>query len=135
MGDEIRITVIATGIDRAGGCEVAGARSPVLTTLRNTAGPAPLQAPGRTSRLPEGLDTVDAELQKRILRQYEQGGDISMGEREHIPAYAVRGRTVRAPQATAGPQRRGLHSPGEDSFIFSEDDDFETPTFLYTQAN
>ncbi|MDR2669705.1 MAG: cell division protein FtsZ [Desulfovibrio sp.] len=135
MGDEIRITVIATGIDRAGGCEVAGTRSPISAPVRNSVGPAPLQASGRITRLPEGLDTVDTELQKRILRQYEQGGDTSLGEREHIPAYAVRGRTVRAPQAAAGPQRRGLHSPGEDSFIFSEDDEFETPTFLYTQAN
>ncbi|MDR2604413.1 MAG: cell division protein FtsZ [Desulfovibrio sp.] len=134
MGDEIRITVIATGIDRSGGSELAGARSPISAPVRNPAGPAPLQAPGRITRLPEGLDTVDTELQKRILSRYEQGGEISLGDREHIPAYAVRGRTVRAPQA-AGPQRRGLHSPGEDSFIFSEDDDFETPTFLYTQAN
>ncbi|MDR1685083.1 MAG: cell division protein FtsZ [Desulfovibrio sp.] len=137
MGGEIRITVIATGIDRAGGCEVAGGRSTVLTPLRPQAGPAPFQAPGRGARLPEGLDTVDPELKKRIFSRYEheQGGDLSLGEREHIPAYAVRPRTVRAPQATAGPQRRGLHSPGEDSFIFSEDDEFETPTFLYTQAN
>jgi cell division protein FtsZ len=134
MGDEIRITVIATGIDRSGGCEVADPRSPTLSPLRNPIGPAPLQAPG-TRGLPVGTETLAAELQERIRRQYGQRGDISIEEREHIPAYVVRGRTVRAPQPAAGPQRRGPHSPGEDSFIFSEDDEFETPTFLYTQAN
>ncbi|MDR1946960.1 MAG: cell division protein FtsZ [Desulfovibrio sp.] len=135
MGDEIRITVIATGIDRTGGYESSNSRNPVMTSMKNLPGLPPKPATGAPARLPEGWQTVDAGLQNRIRRQYEPGDELSVGEREHIPAYAVRGSTVRAPQGTAGPQRRGMHSPGEDSFIFSEDDDFETPTFLYTQAN
>lgn len=121
VGDEMRITVIATGIDSTGIAAVTGGKSATVTSLRGQT-PAPSQ-PAPAPRAPQGLNTVDETLQRAVTRQPAQPNNYT------VPAY------LRKPApATAPAQRSGGHSPGEDDFIFDEDD-FETPSFIRKQAN
>lgn len=122
VGDEMRITVIATGIDCGHTLSAgSGGKSATVTSLRG----AP-QGPGSGSpgpRAPQGLNTVDESLQRAVSRQGAQAEHFT------VPTY------LRKPASTlaAAPRVSG-HSPGEDDFIFDEDD-FETPSFIRKQAN
>ena len=121
VGDEMRITVIATGIDSTGVAAVTGGKGATVTSLRGHT-PAPVQ-PAPAPRSPQGLNTVDESLQRAVARQPSQPNNYT------VPAY------LRKPAPAAAPvQRSGGHSPGEDDFIFDEDD-FETPSFIRKQAN
>jgi cell division protein FtsZ len=69
------------------------------------------------------LNTVDESLQRAVARQPSQPGNFN------VPAY------LRKPSPTPAPAPRANgHNPGEDDFIFDEDD-FETPSFIRKQAN
>jgi cell division protein FtsZ len=120
-GDEMRITVIATGIDSLHA--PVQARPATVMPLRG--GPAPVQPspPQPGPRAPHGLNTVDPSLQQVISRQPSAQSNFN------VPAY------LRKPPASASPApRAGGHNPGEDDFIFDEDE-FETPSFIRKQAN
>lgn len=120
VGDEMRITVIATGIDSTDiSANSGGGKSATVTSLR---GQTP--APGQPApRPPQGLNTVDETLQRAVTRQPAQPNNYT------VPAY------LRKPAPASAPtQRASGHSPGEDDFIFDEDD-FETPSFIRKQAN
>ena len=127
VGDEMRITVIATGIDSGNGAYTQNSpnRSATVASLRG--GPVEKSMPSGPSgpRGPHGLNTVDETLQRAVSRQAPQSG----GSNFNVPTYLRKS----APAAAPAP-RGGMHSPGEDDFIFDEDD-FETPSFIRKQAN
>lgn len=124
VGDEMRITVIATGIDSSGTGVSAPSKTATVTTLRGApGGGGPAQTAPPAPRSPQGLNTVDESLQRAVTRQPSQPGNFN------VPAY------LRKPSAAPAPAPRASgHSPGEDDFIFDEDD-FETPSFIRKQAN
>ena len=126
MGDEMRITVIATGIDTNMG-KGAGAATTV-TALPTSGGvrrePAQVSgqpaAPARPQVVPvqtHGLSTVAPSLRSVVDAKTAQTNNADLT----VPAYMRQTKT-------------GVHSPGEDDFIFDEED-LETPSFLRKQAN
>jgi cell division protein FtsZ len=124
VGDEMRITVIATGIDSGGAGIVTPGKSATVTSLRGASAAGTPPAPSGP-RSPQGLNTVDESLQRAVARQPSQPGNFN------VPAYLRKPSPATAPT----PRANGTgHSPGEDDFIFDEDD-FETPSFIRKQAN
>ncbi|MCL1939088.1 MAG: cell division protein FtsZ [Desulfovibrionaceae bacterium] len=124
VGDEMRITVIATGIDSGGSGVAAPAKTATVTSLRGASAAGTSAAPP-TPRSPQGLNTVDESLQRAVGgRQPSQPGNFN------VPAYLRKP----SPAAPAPAPRTNGHNPGEDDFIFDEDD-FETPSFIRKQAN
>ena len=121
-GDEMRITVIATGIDSAHLAQPVQSKPATVMPLRAAAAPAQ-PAPQPAPRAPQGLNTVDVSLQQVITRQAAPQGNFN------VPAYLRKP----APAAAPAPRASG-HNPGEDDFIFDEDE-FETPSFIRKQAN
>ena len=129
VGDEMRITVIATGIDSSHLIQPGQAKTATVMPLRG-ASPAPAAAqpqqpaaPQPGPRVPQGLNTVDVSLQQVVSRQAAPQGNFN------VPAY------LRKPAPAAAPvPRTSGHNPGEDDFIFDEDE-FETPSFIRKQAN
>jgi cell division protein FtsZ len=124
VGDEMRITVIATGIDSLHAPSSSQSKAATVMPLRGSGGPAPAQpSPPSPPRAPHGLNTVDVSLQQVVSRQSSAQGNFN------VPAY------LRKPSPHGSPaMRAGGHSPGEDDFIFDEDE-FETPSFIRKQAN
>ena len=129
VGDEMRITVIATGIDSSHLIQPGQSKTATVMPLRG-ASPAPAaaqpQQPAAAQsgpRVPQGLNTVDVSLQQVVTRQPTPQGNFN------VPAY------LRKPAPAAAPApRASAHNPGEDDFIFDEDE-FETPSFIRKQAN
>ncbi|MDL2266498.1 cell division protein FtsZ [Desulfovibrio sp. OttesenSCG-928-G15] len=125
IGDELRITVIATGIDS--GVSAQPVKTATVTQLRTTPPPQHTPAPvdpQPTHRMPQGLNTVDENLQRALsARQNTPPGNLNVPTYLRKPAPGI----PSAPRASA-------HAPGEDDFIFDEDD-FETPSFIRKQAN
>jgi cell division protein FtsZ len=129
-GDEMRITVIATGIDVAN----AQAAQPVRATV------TPFRQGGTRAATPaqpvQGAATPSAfsGLNQGPADRLHYGGD---GDR-NIPAYLRKNETgavAPAPAARpAAPAAKNSHAPGEDAFIFDEDE-FEIPAFMRHQAN
>ena len=110
LGDEIRITVIATGID-SNNVSVPVNKPTVVpaTPMR----PQPKQAPVYAIPGKSGQGSSMAPPQQTNLNT--------------ATGYARRGSTPVQGGWTSG------HNPGEEDFIF--DDDFETPSFIRKQAN
>ncbi len=139
IGDEIRITVIATGIESAKSEAVPerdmgkvmpfarrgkqGVRS--AAPVAGAAGPSPFQNPAVAPTPP-----ASAPLPARS-RPYAQargaGGDDSLD----IPAY-IRKKRPEETRPQAAPVK--AHAPGEEDFIF-DDQDFEIPSFIRRQAD
>jgi cell division protein FtsZ len=119
-GDEMRITVIATGIDNSG--EIAN-QPPVETTNTRQA-----QQPTFT---PRGM-TRKSEATGKVKEFKNPNSE----EDRSIPAYL---RNTARPADNAQPepslkQSRSAANSGEE-FIFHDDDDFEVPTFIRKQAD
>ncbi len=118
---ELRITVIATGIDQNMPQMGSPAKTSVVTPMRH-ANNSP-QA-HQTQQSHQGLHTVDKTLQQAVGRSGAEQSNYA------VPAYLRKQAPV-----VATPARSMGHAPGEDDFIFGEDDDFETPSFIRKQAN
>ena len=132
IGDEIRLTVIATGIE-----------SPLAMQ--------PVQAPAATVtnfRQP-GPDAVMAEPRRRQLGRSQQGNLVQESQEEpemRLPRATRRSEVERwydeksnrppylLKREAMGQSRRRPHNPGQDDFTYDEDD-FEIPTFIRTQAD
>ena len=118
-GDELRVTVIATGIDTNDEQIQPAAKTTTITSIRRDGGSVGggggggRQAPAPESTL-RGLSTPRVPT-----------GNAGY----NVPAYVRQ-------QSMAGhnPGRPVAHNPGEDDFIFDEDE-FETPSFIRKQAN
>ena len=130
VGDEMRITVIATGIDSGMSGSVPSGKGATVTSLHGTdhggsgpggSGPGG-SGPNPGTRQPQGINTVDEGLQRAVARNNQPGNF-------NVPAYLRKASPAQAPAP-----RTAMHAPGEDDFIFDEDD-FETPSFIRKQAN
>ena len=130
-GDEMRITVIATGIDVANQAAAQPARATVTPFRQGSArsgSPAPVQATAAPSAF-SGLNQGPTD-------RLHYGGD---GDR-NIPAYLRKNESASGVQAAPVqparpvPQAKNSHVPGEDAFLFDEDE-FEIPAFMRHQAN
>ncbi len=124
VGDEMRITVIATGIDTAG-------EQPVAPTMEQ---PQVQAQPQRPTLTPRGM-TPKANEGSNVRHL----GSAHAEEDRSIPAYLRHGAK---PQEAAGSAEPVKHQPkqaaansGGEEFIFHDDDDFEVPTFIRKQAD
>jgi cell division protein FtsZ len=116
IGDEMRITVIATGIDN--NIVDMGPRQATIVGMPSRTvktGPAPQSAP-------------PAEIPLRPIPAHPVQA-APANRNENVPAYLRRGSPT-AGASFAG----GSHNPGAEDFIF-EEDEFETPAFIRKQAN
>ncbi len=107
VGDEVRITVIATGIDNAVSQNIAPAKAATVAPIRK-----PMAQP---------LAPVES-----TMPQQPTAGSSTY----NIPPYLRKQPTAPAPVTP----RASSHSPGEDDFIFNEDE-LEIPSFVRKQAN
>jgi cell division protein FtsZ len=128
IGDEMRITVIATGIDSGNAAVTMPGKPATVTGLRGAplpSSPAPTQGP----RLPQGLNMVDESLHTAISRQTGAQANLA------VPAY-LRNKTTPSPVQPVqrgSAHNQGNHNPGDDDFIF--DDELDTPAFIRKLAN
>ncbi len=119
-GDEMRITVIATGIDNSG--EIAN--QPPVETANTRQAQQPTFTPRGMTRKSEATGKV------------KEFKNPNSEEDRSIPAYL---RNTARPADNAQPepslkQSRSAANSGEE-FIFHDDDDFEVPTFIRKQAD
>lgn len=133
VGEEIRITVIATGIESQMARPETSPSGGRVTFFppqpaRGTAGTAPTRHPGSPGLLPRGAsapkDGPESGTPPSRRVQIEEWIENSKGP---IPPYLVK----KNPQDV--PPRR-QHKPGYEDFTFDEDD-FEIPTFIRMQAD
>ena len=131
-GDELRITVIATGIEASPKAGVSPGTPLAAASSRNV---TPFSAGGKqvppqqaTLQIPAAQPGAPAPL--------NQGGRMAEGrmaapwyydEKSDVPSY------VRKEKAL-GHLKAPRHAPGEEDFIFDEED-FEMPAFIRRQAD
>jgi cell division protein FtsZ len=110
--DEMRITVIATGID-------------AKTTQQ-----APERAQGKVTPLRRGQRPQVQRPQQEAAQQRPRPRQAAVsGEDDwNIPAY------LRKKPQDAGASQHKAHNPGEDDFVFDEEE-FEIPSFIRKQAD
>ena len=121
IGDEMRITVIATGIDNS-----------MLEAPTKSAGITAMPRVGRAAVAPMGQPAarpaqapVETSLRQAAVRPAVSGqGNLN------VPTYLRTGSPV-----SAAPSLGNGHNPGEDDFVFFDEDELETPSFLRKQAN
>jgi len=120
-GDELRITVIATGIE---------------SEAENAQDVQPFGGEGKvmhmSSRIRGQKQTKTSEQQRS--RQAAPADDF---EDRNIPAYLRKGLGGQSSVSQEEPpskQKKGTAGPGEEEFIFDEDD-FEIPSFIRRQAD
>lgn len=121
-GDEMRITVIATGIDKA---EELSVQPPAENNTR--------QAQPQPSFTPRGMNRRTAESTGKVKEFKNPNSE----EDRSIPAY-LRSTARPADNVQEEPsikQSRTAANSGGEEFIFHDDDDFEVPTFIRKQAD
>ena len=121
IGDEMRITVIATGIDTSMNEMPVVKGASIASMPRGGRMPAPMGQPVRQ----QAPAPVESSLRHAAVRPAAAGqGNLN------VPAYLRKD----TPVSTAPAMGNG-HKPGEDDFIFFDEDEFETPSFIRKQAN
>lgn len=116
-GDEIRITVIATGID-SNNVSQSPSSSASVSSIRKPAVQVPGLSPRPAGTSPHGRSPME---QVRQPNTNVGGQEVNTS----IPSF------IRTGESNG---LRGRHHPGEDDFIFDEGE-FETPSFIRKQAN
>lgn len=132
IGDELHLTVIATGIEpvQTPAEPVAAPEGQAKVTDFRQPGPDAMTTPARPRRLQQGSlvrteeagsegQAAQSSRREAVRRWYE--------EKDTRPPYLLK-------QEALGQQRRRPHRPGHDDFIYDEDD-FEIPTFIRSQPN
>ncbi|MCD7984815.1 MAG: cell division protein FtsZ [Desulfovibrio sp.] len=133
IGDEIRLTVIATGIESPQAVQPVQAPVASVTNFRQP-GPDAVMAEPRRRQLgrpqqqgnlvQEPQDEPEMRLHRATRRsEVERWYD----EKSNRPPYLLK-------REAMGQSRRRPHNPGQDDFTYDEDD-FEIPTFIRTQAD
>ena len=126
IGDELRLTVIATGIDPS-----AAVVPPVPEPVKSssvTKFPGSPQAPAYEQPRPRPVRQRGDWIPQN---SYPQGGygPYSAQDQFEKPTYLRTGATL-----GQQPLPRRQHNPGHEDFTYSEED-FEIPTFIRTQAD
>ena len=131
MGDEMRITVIATGIDTNTGAS-AGANVTQLPQNTGALRREPVQQPAAFSQssMKPQMPAVKGPTYLNIDPSLES---LVNGKNPQAPAVVSGYDRPAYPRAGLRPAS-SVHTPGEDDFIFDEED-MDTPTFLRKQAN
>jgi len=135
-GDEMRITVIATGIDSERlaaspaaarqGEERHGENVTPLSRTRTTGAPGP--GPGGGVQVqPAGPGNVVQSPRAAKILTSATANDYN------IPAYIRKG-VKKTPESVAVQPAVKAHAPGEEEFIFDEEE-FEIPSFIRMQAD
>ncbi|WP_297262637.1 cell division protein FtsZ [uncultured Desulfovibrio sp.] len=129
VGDEIRITVIATGIEPPQAVEAKPA-APATVTPFSKAGANAVRTEARrvvrAEQPPVYSQQPQAEPQMRPIRHQSRTEEISSWYDANSSDY---------PFVMKGDRRRQQrHAPGQEDFLYS-DSDCETPAFLRTQAD
>ena len=134
-GEEMRITVIATGIE-AKGAQLA----PVQVQ-----GPLGAGAGGRVSQFqrqpktgfaPAGGGTVSRSQDWGAgLAGPSIAGEEGVGTPRPVRNFDGGNRDIPAVLRTKGKDMPRAHAPGEDDFFFEDDDEFEIPSFIRKQAD
>ena len=123
-GDEVRITVIATGIESAAhqGQTVQAASGAKVTTLQG-GGRQMVQQPAPQPQ------RVAPPVEDKVTRRHYSAMQVS-DEFRDIPPYLRLNKEPSRVQTTA-------HTPGREEFFFSSEDneELELPTFIRRQAN
>ena len=130
IGDEIRLTVIATGIDSSPAIQPVQIPAATVTNFRKP-GPDAVVAESRrsTSRLSQQGMMEEHDRMESRMPQTSRRAEIERwhDEKSNLPTYLQKREVV-------GQSRRRQHNPGHEDFTFDEDD-FEIPTFIRTQAD
>ena len=116
VGDEMRITVIATGIE-------AASKAPATPMFRQGAS----KSQGGVFAKPAG----GREVAGQVAGDRLVGGYADVERR--VPSYLDKTKLT-APVQSVRPLGQGPHIPGEEAFIFDEEE-FEIPSFVRRQAN
>jgi cell division protein FtsZ len=117
VGDELRITVIATGIDAPSKAGASTGARPLST------GKVTVFSPGGKSPSPRDQAPMPAQADGSPRRMTEQWAD----EKSDLPSIVRKGKAL-------GHLKGHGHAPGELDFKF-DDDEFELPTFIRRQAD
>ena len=129
IGDEIRLTVIATGIEAP---QVIQSQPPQAATVTNFRKPGPdavMAAPRRMGRLAQ-QPAEEHDMGEERLPRASRRSEVERwyDENSNRPPYLLKREVV-----SQGARRRA-HNPGQEDFTYDEDD-FEIPTFIRTQAD
>ncbi len=134
MEDEIRITVIATGIEPVvKGMNTLTANAARVTSFSaenaamNRVAPPVAQAPVQPAPAPVMEDPMPQMSSRPVYRRRMTAGWADEGS--HVPPYQRKSEMM-------GTARRSAtqYTPGKDDYTFDEED-FETPTFIRHQAD
>ena len=124
--DEIRITVIATGIEAKN------------NQLHDSVGGTVKMFPPRSGSASRGIDTAAPKTPS--TQSWTVPGEEGVGMPRPVRNYADGNRdvpSVMRMQGSGRPSREGVrpgHAPGENDFVFDEDE-FEIPSFIRKQAD
>jgi len=130
IGDEIRLTVIATGIDSPQVIQPVQAPAATVTNFRKPGPDAVVAEPRRmNSRAAQQSMMDEQERAESRLPQSTRRTEVERwyDENSNRPPYLLKREVV-------GQPRRRAHNPGHEDFTYDEDD-FEIPTFIRTQAD
>lgn len=126
VGEELRITVIATGIDSPALTADVPATPATVTSFRQSGANVVTPAQG-LRRQPQQVQNMEAPTATQLNRasQIELWRNSGNDERSAF---------VRKREAL-GSTRPHAHMPGQDDFHYQEEDDFEVPAFIRRQAD
>lgn len=136
VGDEIRLTVIATGIESPQAAQPVQAPAATVTNFRQPGPDAVMAEPRRrqAGRAAQQGNLVQApldapeEMETRLPRATRRSEvERWYDEKSNRPPYLLK-------REAMGQGRRRPHNPGQEDFTYDEDD-FEIPTFIRTQAD
>ena len=133
IGDEIRLTVIATGIESPQAVQPVQAPVASVTNFRQPGPDAVMAEPrrrqlGRPQQQGNLVQEPQDEPEMRLPRATRRSEvERWYDEKSNRPPYLLK-------REAMGHSRRRPHNPGQDDFTYDEDD-FEIPTFIRTQAD
>lgn len=132
IGDELHVTVIATGIESPQVMQAAPAPVASVTNFRQPGPDAVVAEPRRrqAARPQQGNLVQDSrdEAEMRLPRATRRAEvERWYDEKSNRPPYLLK-------REALGQSLRRPHNPGQDDFTYDEDD-FEIPTFIRQQAD
>ncbi len=133
IGDEIRLTVIASGNESPQAVQPVQAPVASVTNFRQPGPDAVMAEPrrrqlGRPQQQGNLVQEPQDEPEMRLPRATRRSEvERWYDEKSNRPPYLLK-------REAMGQSRRRPHNPGQDDFTYDEDD-FEIPTFIRTQAD
>lgn len=129
IGDGIRLTVIATGIEQRQDFQPIMAQPAKVTDFRKPGPGAVLAEPRRGGNRLLMQEMADAEEAKGRLPNPSRRAQVEGWYDENSDRLPFQ-----LKREALGHERRNAHKPGHEDFMYDEDD-LEIPTFIRTQAD